>query len=231
MKKIVFLLIALLLSDNAFASFGQESYDDKEFDIVEEKINDPFEKLNRKTFAFNKGVNNLLLKPVNKIYRSVTPTPVRNILHNILQNLTEPLNFLNALLQGNHDKASKSLGRFLMNSTWGLLGASDVAAYAGIKYEKMSFGKSTLKSYGVKSGPYIILPIIGPSSFRDSIGYGADVFMDPIKYTIDKSERELRLSLDAIDTFDNSIDTLESIEKTSLDDYAAIRNIYMQKYR
>lgn len=231
MKKLFFLLAVLWVSSNAFAVSGKDAYDDKEFDIVEEKVNDPLEKFNRKVFVFNKGVNNLLLKPVNKVYRSVTPSPLRSMIHSVLQNLTEPLNVVNSVLQGDRDKASKSLGRFLMNSTWGLLGAFDVASYSGLRYERVSFGKHTLRSYGIKSGPYIILPVIGPSSVRDSMGYGAEIFIDPIRYTMDNSERQLKFSLDSVDTFDRSIDTLESIEQASLDDYAAMRNIYMQKYR
>lgn len=231
MIKFLIPLIFFLSSSDVFGSPKLYDYNEEEFDLPNQTINDPLENLNRKIFCFNKGINTIILTPTNKLYRATVPSPLRMMVHNFFDNLSEPINFINALLELDKEKASRTLGRFLINSTWGLAGIHDVGGYAGMKYEQLSFGKNTLNKHGIKQGPYLVLPIIGPSSLRDGFGYVVDTFINPFTYTTKRNIRNTALAIGAVDKFDRSIDTLEMIEKTSLDEYAAIRNMYTQKYR
>jgi len=233
MKKNVLLITALcfLGAQTGFASPPKQVYDESEFEDTVPEIKDPLEKINRKIFTFNKGMDVMVFQPVDKIYRFTTPLHFRTMVHNFMNNLKEPVNFINGLLQLNPKKVSNSMGRFILNSTWGLGGVSDVAGYAGMIYKEESFGKSTLSRYKIKPGPYIVLPLLGPSSARDAIGIAADIGMDPLAYALKKDANRARLGVEVLDAKDQTLDMVSDIERISLDDYAAIRSLYMQKYR
>lgn len=197
-------------------------------------IDDPFEKLNRAMYIMNKGVDKVLISPVTKTYHYAVSEWGRDRVSSFVQNLKEPGNMVNAIFQSDADLFANSVGRFLTNSILGLGGIFDVAGTGkSLQIQNTDFGL-TLKKYGVETGPYIILPILGPSSARDAPSLVADYYIDPINYKygghkIHKNTRTTFRGLAAIDRRDSLSDSLKSIEDTSVDEYASIRSIYMQK--
>lgn len=146
-------------------------------------LNDPFEDWNRSVFEFNTAVDQKILKPVISGYKKVTPKPVQDGLRNFTANLGQPFIFLNSLLQGKFDKAGDTLGRFLVNSTLGLGGFFDVASDLDVPAHREDFGQ-TLAVWGFESGPYLVLPFLGPSNVRDTGGFAAGIFADPVTVTL-----------------------------------------------
>src|SRR5215469_391463 len=142
------------------------------------RTNDPLEPLNRKIFAFNQVVDHALFRPVAKTYVTVVPDDARHAVHNVLDNMKEPTLFFNNVLQGEFKRAEITLGRFLVNSTVGFGGLVDVMTLSGVERQPADFGQ-TLYTWGVPSGPYLMLPILGPSNPRDAIGGGVDSYADP----------------------------------------------------
>lgn len=161
-----------------------------------ERINDPYEPLNRVVFDLNTSVDKLVLKPVANGYRAITPKPVRQGVNNFFRNLGEPLTFIHQLLQGKGKAASRTMGRFVMNSTVGLAGLFDVASdYDGLQRANEDMGQ-TFAVWGLEEGPYIVLPFFGPSNIRDAIGQGIDIVGDPVGLGADLlNERGLQQSL------------------------------------
>lgn len=140
---------------------------------------DPLEGFNRGSFGFSMGLDRAVLRPVAHGYMAVTPTPVRHRVSSVVYNLGEPSTTLNDILQGKPKRAGRSSARFLINSTVGVLGLWDVAAKMNLPSHDADFGQ-TFGRYGVKPGPYLYVPIIGPSNFRDGVGRTLDFFTDPI---------------------------------------------------
>jgi len=190
-------------------------------------INDPFEKVNRAIFKFNKGLDIILIKPLAKTYKAI-PKFGRDRIHNFLQNLTEPIVFLNGLLQLNPKLATTALSRFVINSFIGLGGIHDVAANAGVPYQESNFN-ATLFHYNVGTGPYIMLPILGSSSGRGVTGLIVDIAADPFTYIFETNASIVRFSVSLIDRRTNYLDATDHIEKSSIDEYATYRSIYSQK--
>lgn len=195
------------------------------------ETNDPMEPLNRVTTKFNKGLENVVFKPVAKAYNAVLPRAVRRSVTNFLRNIDTPVVFLNDLLQGKPKRAGITLGRFLVNSTAGLGGLIDVGAKAGLPYHDEDFGQ-TLSVWGFGEGPYFVLPVLGPSNRRDGIGALADIAMDPLSWIFRvKDLNTLRISrtaTDGVDTYARHVDAIEDLERSSLDYYAALRSAYRQ---
>ncbi len=195
--------------------------------LNESSIEDPFEGLNRLIL----GLNQLIYKIVDLIvvpYDEVTPAPVKESVSNFFSNLSEPVRAANFVFQGDPDGFGDSAGRFITNSTFGVGGLFDVAAEAGIKTKKTDFGL-TLRKQGLDTGPYIMLPVIGPSSARDTVGKVADAFLDPFNYSwLDKGVRATRTVVDAFDTRYRTKKSWDNLESTSLDFYTALRSVYYQ---
>ncbi|HEX4376361.1 MAG TPA: MlaA family lipoprotein [Steroidobacteraceae bacterium] len=194
--------------------------------------NDPFEPLNRKTFAFNQGVDRFVLRPVAKIYVHVLPSKVRDGIRNFMKNLNEPLTFVNNVLQFQFRRAGTTGERFALNSTVGILGIFDFAGRHGMPRKIADFGQ-TLYVWRVGSGPYLVVPIFGPTTPRDGIGMGVDIFIDPLFYVARHNQHRAaidftRLLLTGIDERAVNIDTLDEIRHESLDFYAAMRSLYRQ---
>ena len=139
---------------------------------------DPWEKTNRRIFALNNGIDRYALRPAADVYRAVVPKPARNGIHNALSNYNEPLNFTNAVLQGKISGAFRVLDRFIVNSTVGLGGLVDVATEAGRPEEQHDYGQ-TFAVWGVQSGPFLMLPLFGPSTVRDGVGTVLDLVANP----------------------------------------------------
>jgi phospholipid-binding lipoprotein MlaA len=171
-----------------------------------------------------------VLLPTAKFYRDVVPEPARDGVHNALTNLNSPVIFANDVLQGDGEKATSTLGRFVINSTVGVGGLIDVAAKAGIPGHDNDFG-ITLGKAGAAEGSYLVLPFAGPKPPRDLVGTGVDYAFDPINY-IDWGGANLfqlvRGGMSVIDDRTNNIDKIESIERSSIDFYATTRNLYRQ---
>ena len=156
-----FLLASLLLA--MMAGCSTLEIDD---DASTQVSNDPFQKMNRSVFAFNDATDKAVLRPVAKVYNHIVPQPAQRGISHFFSNLTEPLNALNNLLQGKFDRALSSTYRFAVNSTVGLLGFKDVAKSLDVAPAKEDFGQ-TLATWGVPAGPYIMVPLLGPSNLRD----------------------------------------------------------------
>ena len=200
----------------------------------EEEFNDPLENVNRKIFDFNQFVDRNAIVPVAKAYRAALPDPVRDSFRDFLNNLREPLVFVNDTLQGQFKHAGETMGRFVINSTIGMGGVVDVAGRWGVPYHEEDLGL-TLGTWGVPEGPYLVVPILGPSTPRDLGAQVAEGFGDPWNRLVTGSPWTLywipfvRGGLSGIDTRSRYIETLADIERTSLDYYATISSLYRQR--
>jgi phospholipid-binding lipoprotein MlaA len=198
----------------------------------EEDFHDPFENTNRAIFKFNQAVDHAVLVPVAKAYRTALPDPVRDSVRDFLYNLRAPLIFADDTLQGDFGRAKDTFARFVINSTIGMGGLVDVAGRWGIPYHEQDFG-ITLGVWGISEGPYLVIPILGPSDPRDFLGQTAESFADP--WNILAAEHHLiwvsflRGGVSGIDQRSRYIETLADIERTSLDYYATIRSLYRQR--
>lgn len=199
-----------------------------------ERVNDPFEIPNRFVFAFNRAVDTVALRPVAVFYRDIVPEPLQQTTGNFLANLNEPITAVNEILQGEPDRAGTTVARFLLNSTFGVLGLIDVASELGLKRTREDFGQTLGVWTGdQEGGPYLMLPLIGPSSPRDAVGLLVDYYADPFGILARRYDVEylsyLRTALTAVDGRSHTIEALDDIERNSLDYYAAIRSIYRQR--
>lgn len=197
-----------------------------------EGTDDPFEKENRAIFDFNNQVDKMVLVPVANGYRAVLPEPVRDSIHNVLQNLDEPIIFANDVLQARPDLAATTATRFIVNSTAGVGGLFDVASKANLPFHSNDLGV-TFAVWGLGEGPYLMLPILGPSNVRDAIGEGGDAYADPGNIVASDYHYVwasfVRAGTQGIDERSRNIETLADIERTSLDYYATIRSLYRQR--
>ena len=187
---------------------------------------DPLEGWNRAVFSFNQKADEYVLTPVAKGYRTVTPVPVRKGVSNFFNNLGEPITAVNSALQAKPGKAVRSLTRFLFNTTFGLFGLFDVAGVMGLEREKEDLGQ-TLAYWGVGSGPYLVLPILGPSNLRDLGGQFVDRPLNPVSWQDEVGMAELMIA-DGIQTREQLLG-LEP--KTVGDPYVLMRSAYEQRRR
>ncbi len=188
---------------------------------------DPYENFNRSVYKFNTKLDKYLLKPLAKTYEKITPDPVESGISKFFSNLNEPRNAINSLLQGKFDKAGLSTGRFVLNSTVGVLGFFDVAGKLDIPKHNEDFGQ-TLAAWGVPSGPYFVLPLFGPRYLRHSAGMIPDRFMDPITYVDDDTARYALLGLDIVQARAGFLGTDDLLE-LQLDPYIFVRETYLQR--
>jgi phospholipid-binding lipoprotein MlaA len=195
------------------------------------QLNDPLEPANRVFYAINNGIDTVLIRPVALGYRYVFPEPVRNGVHNALANLSTPVTLADDMTQGKPRRAGDTTMRFLINTTFGVAGIFDVAKGWGYPPHETDFGMS-LAVWGVPEGPFLFLPILGPSNPRDAAGFGVDIAMDPFTWlgqgTIVTVLDWSRTGINAIDTRERLLDTTDQIKKTALDPYATFRSLYRQ---
>ena len=193
--------------------------------------NDPFEPANRVGYAINDGVDTYFLAPVARAYRFAVPEVIRQPVHNVLQNLTTPVLFINDVVQTRPRRAGDTFMRFVINTTAGVGGLFDVAAKVGYPYHDNDFG-TTLALWGVPEGPFLFLPVLGPSNPRDATGFGVDVLFDPFTYVPSghglRTFEAARIGVSAIDARSQVLDEVDSIKKTALDPYASFRSLYRQ---
>ena len=199
-------------------------------------VKDCFEPLNRATFAFNQGLDKVIFKPVAKVYR-VIPSPIRMGAGNALNNISSLVTIPNNILQGEFRKAGVNTGRFFINSTFGIVGIFDVAEIMGFeKYEKEDYGQ-TLGTLGIGPGCYLVLPVIGPSTVRDTVGSLANLVGGDPWYNITVANNTEYFSefdywstrvTSGIDFRAKNIDSFDNLEKNSIDFYASVRSLYLQ---
>lgn len=195
---------------------------------------DPLEGFNRGVWAFNDVVDKAALKPATTAYRTVTPRPARRGLSRIFANLAEPFSAINNLLQGKPDRAMRNLGRFTINSTIGVGGLADHATGLGVAPAYEDFGQ-TLAVWGANGGPYLVLPILGPSTLRDGVGSGVSQIADPYRVALRQSNLSTGVKYGAtgaeiINIRSEMIELgLDAYLETSLDPYSSARSAYLQR--
>lgn len=192
---------------------------------------DPLEGFNRVMHSINHTLDGLIIRPLASIYRGVIPEVLREGVSNFLANLEQPVVFANSILQGDMDNAGKTVGRFAINSTAGILGVFDVAAAAGVKNNDEDFGQ-TLGVWGLDSGPYLVLPILGPSSGRDLLGRGVDYVIDPLSTPwnewLNEEWKVARAGATGLDYRARNFGVINNAYDNSVDSYAAFRSMYLQ---
>jgi phospholipid-binding lipoprotein MlaA len=191
---------------------------------------DPFERLNRLLYRSNKRLDHAVIRPLAMGYQAVVPKPARRGIRNVLDNLGEPLTFVNDVLQLHPKRAGTTFARFTLNSTLGVGGLFDVATPMKLPVHYEDFGQ-TLGRWGVGPGPYLFIPLVGPSNLRDGFGRIADWQVTPLaipSWQVTDTERLGVTALDAIDTRATLDPQITATEKTATDDYATVRSAYEQ---
>jgi phospholipid-binding lipoprotein MlaA len=200
------------------------------------EVKDCFEGLNRATFAFNQMLDGIIFKPVASVYKKI-PSPIKSGVSNSLDNLSNLVTIPNNLLQGDLKAAGINTGRFLVNSTAGILGLIDVAQHIGMpEYEKEDYGQS-LAIAGVGPGCYVVLPVLGPSTARDTVASAANFLGGDAWYNVTvKNETHYFRDVDyysskvtsGVDFRAKNYDSIENLEVNSLDFYASVKSLYLQ---
>tara|TARA_Y100001970_G_C14133201_1_gene802862 strand:+ start:72 stop:860 length:789 start_codon:yes stop_codon:yes gene_type:complete len=238
MKKITLIITVFLLLAVSNATAGT----DGENSLSKNKngeVKDCFEGVNRAFFAFNKGLDNILIEPLAKGYRYL-PSPIRTGTSNFLSNLSLVVTVPNNLLQGDMRLAGKNTARFAVNTTVGILGLFDPAAKLGLNnYEKEDYGQS-LATWGVSEGCYLVLPVLGPSTARDTVGSLATFFGGDAWYNITVRNDTRYVSdfdyyasrgTSGVDFRAKNLESFDNLEKNSMDFYASVKSLYLQDRR
>ena len=231
-------LILLLVSCLGLAGCAtRPPADDPDAVADYQQTNDPLEPTNRVFYAINNGLDTVILRPAALAYRYVVPGAVRNGVHNVLANIGLPVQLANDALEGKPRRAGDTTMRFLINTTAGGLGIFDVATQWGYPDHNADFGM-TMALWGVPEGPFLFLPVLGPSDPRDAAGFGADIALDPFtwvgtgpNHTGWDAFKYSRQALNALDARERVLDSLDQIKKTALDPYATFRSLYRQHRR
>ncbi|MBL8520470.1 MAG: VacJ family lipoprotein [Betaproteobacteria bacterium] len=189
---------------------------------------DPLEGLNRATHAFNDAADRAVLKPVARGYKAVTPDAVRSGISNVFSNLGDVATGLNNVLQGKPREGASDFGRFVVNSTLGVLGLFDVATPMGLDRHDEDFGQ-TLGKWGVGPGPYLVLPFMGPSTLRDAVGRGVDSQAGWSKQVDHVRTRNATMGVELVNLRASLLGAGETLEEAALDKYQFLRDAYLQR--
>lgn len=196
-----------------------------------DETNDPLEPMNRQIFAVNQFADDIFLAPLADIYRTLTPPPIQSRFSNVLDNLRQPLVLTNNLLQGDFHTASMTLGRFAINTVWGVGGLFDVATDYNYPRQLGDFGQ-TLDRWGAPEGPYLVLPLFGPSNARDAVGLGVDAVADPLSWGFHGAVADDlsygRAGMGGITQRAEALDPLKELRRNSIDFYATLRSVVRQ---
>ena len=234
-KKLIISLLSLVLASSASAGTdGNNSLSKKS--KKPEVVKDCFEGLNRATFSLNQGLDKVIFKPVAKGYRKL-PSPVRTGTSNALENLSSLVTIPNNILQGQFKTAGINTGRFIINTTVGVLGVIDMAEKMNFpEYEKEDYGQ-TFGVWGIGAGCYVVLPVLGPSTVRDTFGSFVNVMGGDPYYNVSTHGNNEYLSkslytttkiISGIDFRAKNLDSIDNLEKNSLDFYASVKSLYLQ---
>ena len=237
--RLIFIIFLFSCSSFAASNFEEDEFETFESSISPlEEIYDPLEKANRKIFAFNEVADKYAIEPAARGYRKAIPKPVRESIHNFLNNLSLPFSALNSFAQGKVSNGLATFSNFLINSTVGIGGLFDVARKKGVYFKPEDFGQ-TFAHYGAGPGPYLMLPLLGPSNFRDASGLTVNTIISPIGFNIFQLGDQKSImhdeylftivGLTAIDSREGLIEVVEDIRNDSFDPYSTIRSAYLQK--
>lgn len=191
---------------------------------------DPFEGFNRAVYKFNDGFDRVIAKPVATAYVKITPTPVRTGVRNFFSNIADVFIGVNNLLQGKPEEALTDWGRFAFNTTFGLLGIADWATDMGLEKHDEDFGQ-TFGRWGAGTGPYLVLPILGPSDVRDGVGTAFDIYTDPVSNRTPVDQRNSATALRLVSRRADLLGASRLLEQAALDQYAFLRDAYLQRRR
>ena len=203
------------------------------FSYSEEKeVKDCFEKINRATFAFNMALDKVLFRPVAAGYRKL-PSPVRSGTSNALNNLSNLVTIPNNILQGDFRSAGNNTIRLIINTTIGIVGIFDPANALGFeKLEKEDFGQ-TLAVHGVGPGPYLMLPFLGPSTLRDALGKITSLYADPVTLALERNDKDqwiwIGMAVKGVDFREQNLEKIDNLNATSVDFYATLRSLYLER--
>ena len=234
LKKYLAILVAIIgLSSNAFAGSDGELLIKKN---NPSEVKDCFEGLNRATFAFNQALDKIIFKPVASAYR-VLPSPIKSGVSNSMDNLSNVVTIPNNILQGEFKKAGVNTGRFIINSTIGILGLIDVAEKIGFsEYEKEDYGQSFAKM-GIGPGCYLVLPVLGPSTIRDTAGSAINLLGGDAWYNVTVRNETQHFEdahyyasrvIAGVDFRAKNFDEIENLNKNSIDFYSSVKSLYLQ---
>ena len=242
-RKIVYVWVVALLLQANLANAGTTGSEELKSTVSQDSTNECFEGFSRVMFKFNHALDGAVFKPVAKGYR-VLPVAIRKGTGNALDNLRSLLTLSNNLLQGDFVRAGSTAGRFVINTTIGILGIWDPAATFGLEdYGKEDFGQ-TIGRWGANSGCYFVLPILGPTTVRDSVGLVGNLFLDPVYQITHNTEIDNGVvgngnysehnyyyyrGTSAVDFRSKNIESFDSIEKNAIDLYATVKSLYLQE--
>ncbi len=217
----------------AAAAAADEATDELD-DYAVVQVSDPLEPLNRATFKLNDGLYSYLFKPVSKTYETITPSPVRRGLDNAFENVKFPVRFVNSALQGKFDRAGKEVGKFGINTLAGVAGlfkkSDEIPALADVPAEDTA---QTFARWGVGKGPYIVLPVLGPSTARDAVGLAGDYVLNPVNwgFAVHGSVRDAAWIPSTVNTIRSLPDQLSRYDESranAVDPYVSVRSVYYQ---
>ncbi len=195
---------------------------------------DPWERTNRKIYATNRAVDRAVLKPTVKAYRAVMPGAAQRGIRNVYDNFNEPQNFVHAVLQGKFASAFRALDRTLVNTVLGVGGLADHATGMGLEEQPHDFGQ-TMAVYGLRSGPYLVMPFFGPSTLRDGIGFTVDFVVDPVDFgareVLNTGGRIAKIGFRVVDARASVAESGEQFLTGSADEYATVRSAWLQLRR
>ncbi len=217
--------------EEALFEEDEDVWSDKDETQEVVQIADPIEPFNRAMFTFNDKLYTWVLRPVTLGYRKVAPEPVRIGVSNFFTNLTTPIRFANCILQGKGEAATVEISKLIFNSTFGLLGFIDLFEdYPEMQPDKEDFGQ-TLGQWGAGDGFYIVWPILGSSSLRDTVGLAGDSLLHPLTY-MDNTAAALAIrGYDRVNALSFRIEDIDAAKKAAFDPYEAARNFYIQLRR
>jgi phospholipid-binding lipoprotein MlaA len=226
----VFLTGVLVLGGCATVPPASDVEARAEFD----RLNDPLEPMNRTIHKINQGLDRAIIEPIAITYNFVIIKPIRELITNIFRNLQEPLTLVNDILQGEVKRAGTTLGRFVTNTTLGIGGTFDIASGMKMHRHTEDFGQ-TLGAWGIKEGPYLVVPFLGPSTIRDGVGQVVDIYLNPVAIGIRQADVKglglIYTGARALDSRARNIETLRELENSSIDLYATMRSAYRQNRR
>lgn len=191
---------------------------------------DPFEPVNRAIYKFNDGFDTVLAKPAAEAYRAIVPDLVRTGIGNVFSNIGDVIVALNNALQGKAPEAINDVGRILVNTTLGILGWRDVATELGVPKNNEDFGQ-TLGRWGLHDGPYIVLPILGPSNLRDTFGWVGDIYTNPLSYIDPTYARNSIIAFRFVTVRSDLLEATNILDTAALDPYEFVRDAYLQRRR
>jgi phospholipid-binding lipoprotein MlaA len=191
---------------------------------------DPFEPMNRAFYQVHDAVDTAVMKPAIQVYIDVVPQPIRKSVSNFFNNIDDLISAINDLLQGDLDRFGNDMGRVTLNTGWGLGGLIDLASMLGIERGNQDFGL-TFGKWGLDQGPYLFVPLLGPTTFRDGAGWIARLYVGPVGYLSDVPLRNSIYGVGAVDLRAQVTETSQIIDTAALDRYVFIRNAYLQRRR